>query len=92
MLWGIYLFLTGDIQDDSVGIPAFHRRARQPCRCSLLDNCWNLLCMHRSPISHAPLPIYLTCTNTIALCTQTCSVYVQRYPTICLERCTTTDL
>ncbi|KZS08145.1 Uncharacterized protein APZ42_027974 [Daphnia magna] len=82
----IYLILTVDIQDDSVGIPAFHCWARQQCRCSLLDNCWNLLytkrCIgHQSSMPPADLS---TCTNMIALCTH--------YQTICLERCTTTDL
>lgn len=37
------LLLTGDIQDDSVGIPLVSNYYHHQCRYILLDNCLNLL-------------------------------------------------
>lgn len=72
------LLLTGDIQDDSVGIPLVSNYYHHQCRYILLDNCLNLLKSRTSQtkqkIMHKSLKILLVFFKFIQqLCTNNCS-------------------
>jgi hypothetical protein len=71
------LLLTGDIQDDSVGIPLVSNYYHHQCRYILLDNCLNLFKIpykSNKKKMHKSLKILLVfCKFIQQLCTNNCS-------------------